>query len=93
MEDETGSGEEGSSEEGGEGSSGEEGGEGSSGEEGGASESGGGNTGVVCDGAGTGKNVGDYSKNIAWKDSNDEWFELHSLCGEQLVVMIESADW
>lgn len=93
MDNESGSGGESSGEEGGEGS-GEEGGEGS-GEEGGegASESGGGNTGVVCDGAGTGKNVGDYSKNIAWKDSNDEWFELHSLCGEQLVVMIESADW
>jgi hypothetical protein len=90
VEDDSGSGGEVSGEEGGEGS-GEEGGEGP-GEEGGASESGGG-SGVVCDGAGIGKNVGDYSKNIAWKDSNDEWFELHSLCGEELVVVIESADW
>ena len=78
------------------GEGGEEGSEsnGESATEGGAEESGGGDLAdVECNPQGTGKVVGQYAKNVAWKDSNGDWLELHNLCGSKFILLIATAEW
>ena len=48
---------------------------------------------VECLPNGTGKQVGDYAKNIAWKEASGDWVELHDYCGAEFVVLVESAPW
>ena len=61
--------------------------------EGGAEEGGGGLADVECNPQGTGKTVGQYAKNVAWKDSNGDWLELHNLCGSKFILLIATAEW
>ena len=48
---------------------------------------------VDCDPLGTGKNVGQYAKNVTWQDSTGQSFALHDLCGSNLILFVETADW